>query len=60
MARNEKWSVRPNASHLGLMIFACHLFVHVSWTHRNHRRGERGGAMRSCANLCHMETYTTV
>ena len=60
MARNEKWSVRLIASHLGLIIFAYHPVVDVSRTHRDHRRAARGGAMLSCPTLSHMETYTAV
>ena len=60
MARDEKWSVRPIASHLGLTSFAYHQVVDVSRTHRSHRRVVRGGAMRSCPTLSHMETCSTV
>jgi hypothetical protein len=60
MARTEKWSVRPQRSHLGLITFAYHQVVHVSRTHRNHRRSERGGAMLCCPTLSHMEIYTAV
>ena len=60
MARDEKWSVRLDASHLGLTSFAYHQVVDVSRTHRTHRRVVRGGAMWSCPNLSQLESHITV